>query len=149
MLSNTCKYAVRAVIYLASGFDGDHKYGIKKISEDLKIPSPFLGKILQKLVKSGVLNSNKGPNGGFCLAKDPNLITLFDVVNVIDGKAFFEQCLICDMTCSEREENDDFCAIHLGFKEIRESITNLFKNKTIGELLDDANNDQTPASLRF
>jgi len=64
MLSNTCKYAVRALIYLGKYSVDGTKIGIKKISSDLIIPTPFLGKILQNLVKQKVLVSTKGPNGG-------------------------------------------------------------------------------------
>jgi len=55
MLSNTCKYAVRALIYLGKYSNDGTKIGIKKISSDLEIPTPFLGKILQNLVKQKIL----------------------------------------------------------------------------------------------
>ena len=64
MLSNTCKYALRALIYLAKFSKEEKMIGIKKISEDLNLSSPFLGKILQNLVKQKLLVSTKGPNGG-------------------------------------------------------------------------------------
>ena len=51
ILSNTSKYGVRAVIYLALYEEEKKKTGIKKIAEDLNIPTPFLGKILQNLVR--------------------------------------------------------------------------------------------------
>lgn len=69
MLSNTCKYALRALIYLGKFSTDDKRIGIKKISEDLGLSSPFLGKILQNMVKQKLLVSTKGPNGGFSLAK--------------------------------------------------------------------------------
>jgi len=84
MLSNTCKYALRALIYLAKYSQDDNRIGIKKISEDLSISSPFLGKILQNLVKQKLLISNKGPNGGFSLAKQPENISLWDIVTTVD-----------------------------------------------------------------
>ena len=59
MLSNTCKYAVRALIYLGKYSEGGTKIGIKKISSDLLIPTPFLGKILQNLVRQKILVSTK------------------------------------------------------------------------------------------
>nr|HPR60051.1 Rrf2 family transcriptional regulator [Prolixibacteraceae bacterium] len=71
MLSNTCKYAIRALIYLANYSKENKKIGIKKISEDLGIPSPFLGKILQSMAREKMLASTKGPNGGFSLGKAP------------------------------------------------------------------------------
>ena len=69
MLSNTCKYALRALIYLGKFSEENSRIGIKKIAEDLSLSSPFLGKILQNLVKQKLLVSTKGPNGGFALGK--------------------------------------------------------------------------------
>ena len=68
MLSNTSKYAIRAVIYLALFSTKEKKVGIKQVSSELDIPSPFLGKILQLLARHHILGSTKGPNGGFYLA---------------------------------------------------------------------------------
>ena len=52
MLSKSCEYAIRAVLYLSIHSDEDKKIGIKIIAEELKIPGQFLNKILQKLVKN-------------------------------------------------------------------------------------------------
>lgn len=56
MLSNTCKYAIRALIYLGRYSKNGEKIGIKKIAGDLGMPTPFLGKILQNLVKHKILS---------------------------------------------------------------------------------------------
>ena len=93
MLSITSKYAVRALIYLGIFAEKGEKIGIKKISSDLKIPSPFLGKILQCRVKNKILFSTKGPNGGFGLGKSSEDITLYDIIKTIDGEDFFTNCL--------------------------------------------------------
>ena len=79
MLSNTSKYAIRAVIYLALNAGEEKKIGIKQISKDLSIPTPFLGKILQTLAKQKLLSSTKGPHGGFGLGKSAEEITLIDI----------------------------------------------------------------------
>jgi Rrf2 family iron-sulfur cluster assembly transcriptional regulator len=57
MLSNTCKYAIRAVVYISVFGSKEKKTGIKEISEKLEIPTPFLGKILQSLARNKVLTS--------------------------------------------------------------------------------------------
>ncbi|MBT8387492.1 MAG: Rrf2 family transcriptional regulator, partial [Ignavibacteria bacterium] len=94
MLSNTCKYGIRAVIYLAANKGESKKIGIKTISKDLAIPTPFLGKILQSLAKQKILSSTKGPNGGFGLGKDAGEITLLDIIIAIDGRDVIDMCLI-------------------------------------------------------
>ena len=60
MLSNSCRYGIRAVIYLASQPTGDNKTGIKQISNDLDLPTPFLAKILQQLAKQKILEFFQG-----------------------------------------------------------------------------------------
>ncbi len=133
MLSNTCKYAVRACIYLAMAEDVNQKIGIKKISEDLKIPTPFLGKILQILAKNKLLSSTKGPNGGFNLGKPANKITLMDIVKIIDGEEPFDTCVISLASCITEEKH---CAIHENYYKVREEIKKIFGNQTIEELAD-------------
>jgi len=131
MLSNTCKYAIRAVIYLAHVDDITKKIGIKKISENLKIPTPFLGKILQILAKNKILSSTKGPNGGFSLGKPANKISLMDIVDIIDGDESFNACVIGLLSCTIEETN---CPIHEKYAPIREQAKQLFIHQNIAEL---------------
>ena len=131
MLSNTCKYGVRACIYLALNADEDKKIGIKKIAEDLKIPMPFLGKILQVLAKNKLLASTKGPNGGFCLGKPASKISLMNIVDLIDGEENFTGCVVGLKSCTESEAH---CAIHVKYAPIREEIRVLFEKQNIEEL---------------
>ena len=86
MLSNTCKYGLRAIVYIAGKSNNGEKIGIKRISSDLDLPMPFLAKILQSLARQKILLSSKGPNGGFSLARDPKEIYLIEVVTAIDGE---------------------------------------------------------------
>jgi Rrf2 family iron-sulfur cluster assembly transcriptional regulator len=134
MLSNTSKYAIRAMIYLALNADKEKKTGIKKISGDLNIPSPFLAKILQVLAKHKLLASTKGPNGGFSLAKDPKIITLYEIVRIIDGNDIFDKCLISLRSCYE--ENMP-CAVHKKYEPIRNEIIKLFQQQDIRDLAND------------
>lgn len=131
MLSNTCKYAIRAVIYIALNGDDNKKIGIKKISDDLNIPMPFLGKILQMLAKNKLLSSTKGPNGGFGLGKKPEKIMLMDIVDIIDGDDNFNSCVIGLKSCTEEEAN---CPIHEKYAPLRSQIKELFGNLSIYEL---------------
>ena len=134
MLSNTSKYAIRATIYLALHARGDEKVGIKKISGDLNIPSPFLAKILQTLVKKKMLASTKGPNGGFSLLKDARKITLFEIVTTIDGNDIFDKCLISMRSCHEEGTP---CPVHNQYEPIRAEIMKLFQEQTINDLAND------------
>ena len=138
MLSNTCKYAIRALIYLGKFSDGKGtKIGIKKISSDLDIPTPFLGKILQNLVKQKMLVSTKGPNGGFGLGKPKDEISLYDIVTIIDGEDFFKNCLISMEPCSTHHENGQPCPVHKSFAEARQKLSKFYGETTLGTIIRD------------
>jgi Rrf2 family protein len=134
MLSNTSKYAIRAVIYLAVHAEKGQKIGIKKISDALEIPSPFLGKILQVLVRRKILSSTKGPNGGFGMGKKPNQISLYDIIVEMDGDSLFNSCLLGAGNCDNNKKEGGYCALHSEFDVARKQIMDLYKTKTIGEL---------------
>ena len=129
MLSNTSRYAIRALVYLAINKEGDRKIGIRKIADDLEIPSPFLGKILQTLAKQKVLNSTKGPNGGFSASDQTLKTSLDEIIRIIDGDDLFDRCLVTSKTCTDLEGNP--CALHQHYEEIREKIKVMFSSQTI------------------
>jgi len=133
MISNTCKYGIRAIIYIAVNSEGDNKVGIKKISEDLNLPGPFLGKIMQTLAKNKILNSVKGPHGGFSLAVDPKDISLYDIVSIIDGTDVFEECMIGVKICESNEEDKKSCPFHKRSHKVRSDLVKIFKEQTISD----------------
>lgn len=135
MLSSSSKYGIRAVIYIASQSKNNGKIGIKQISEDLGLPTPFLAKILQLLAKQKILSSSKGPHGGFSLLRDPRKITLLDIITIIDGKDVFDSCIIHNMPCICVDENKLMCPIHEDYVKVRKELVKLFTNKTIYNLV--------------
>jgi len=135
MLSNSCRYGIRAVLYLASKKVGKNNIGIKKISEDLNLPTPFLAKILQNLAKNKILSSTKGPNGGFSLLKKPESITLLDIIKIIDGEEIIKNCIIHNSSCNSVKRSNKSCPIHNDYEKIRVGMVNLFRKKTIAELV--------------
>ena len=133
MISNTCKYGIRALLYIAVNGKNDQKIGIKKIAEDLSLPGPFLGKIMQTLAKNKLLHSVKGPHGGFSLAKDADSISLYDIVNIIDGTDVFHECLIGVKICENNPEYMDLCPFMEKSHEVRDKLMNVFKEQSIGD----------------
>lgn len=141
MISTTCKYAIRAVLYLAVN-NNKQKIGIKKISSDLDIPAPFLSKILQSLAKHRILSSTKGPNGGFSLGLDAREIQLMDIIEIVEGKDSFEKCAIGVKYCKEQENK---CALHKEYSKLREELKSLFSSSNIYDLAQEI--DQSKAAL--
>jgi Rrf2 family transcriptional regulator, iron-sulfur cluster assembly transcription factor len=132
MLSNTRKYAIRAVLYLAINESDNTKIGIKRISEELKMPSPFLGKILQTLAKHKILFSTKGPHGGFSLGKKAEDIYLLDIVKIIDGLDFFNTCIIGVKVCEGDKGKRNICPFHDKLDPMRDELYSQFSNLSIG-----------------
>ena len=137
MLSNTCKYALRALIYLGKFSEENKRIGIKRISKELNLSSPFLGKILQNLVKQKLLVSTKGPNGGFALAKKPEDVTLWDIVVKVDGEEFFTNCLISLEPCKTHDPTKPLCPVHAQYDKLRSEITIFYKETTLEIISED------------
>ncbi|HUX96012.1 MAG TPA: Rrf2 family transcriptional regulator [Bacteroidales bacterium] len=142
MLSNSCRYGIRAIIYLADRSSEEGKTGIKQIGKDLGLPTPFLGKILQQLAKQKILKSMKGPHGGFSVAIDPQIITLYDIIVAIDGEDIFTDCLMHDGSCRSANKNKKPCPIHDDYAKSRSELIKLFKSKTVYDLVVKANNSK-------
>jgi Rrf2 family iron-sulfur cluster assembly transcriptional regulator len=142
MLSNSCRYGIRAVIYLANQPLSEGKTGIKKISKDLNLPTPFLAKILQQLAKKKILSSSKGPHGGFSLLKDPHKITLLDIVSTIDGQDIFTSCLMHNGSCEGVEKDKVRCPMHEDYEKSRRELVKLFNSRTIYDLVTKSNKEE-------
>jgi Rrf2 family protein len=135
MLSNSCRYGIRAVIYLASQPLSNGKTGIRKISNDLNLPTAFLAKILQQLTKQKILSSTKGPHGGFSILKDPRKITLLDIVNTIDGHDVFTNCVMHNGSCEGVKVDRKHCPLHEDYEKTRSDLIKLFSSRTIYDLV--------------
>jgi Rrf2 family protein len=129
MLSKTCEYAIRAMIYIAQKSKDGEKVGIKAIARGINSPEHFMAKILQELSRKELLQSAKGPNGGFYLDERRLKHSLADIVKVIDGNKLFEGCGLGLENCSEKKP----CPLHDEFKAIRERIKIMLETARVGE----------------
>jgi len=131
------------MLYIAMNSSKDENVGLIEIAENQEIPRHFLSKILQQLVKAGLLESMKGPNGGFKLSKKPEKITLLQIIKAIDGLDVFTQCGIGFKKCSD----DHPCPIHHDYKKVRDKVYELFKKKTLKEVIYEAEHGEGIISL--
>ncbi|HEY8895606.1 MAG TPA: Rrf2 family transcriptional regulator [Niastella sp.] len=135
MLSSTCKTAIKAVIYLASKFESGGNAGIKEIAEFIDASEHTIGKLLQTLVKQGVVNSVKGPSGGFFISKEQRKQPIINIVEAIDGKQLFRECGLGLSKCSASRP----CPIHHDYKEARDKVEELFSTGKIADLCEPVN----------
>jgi Rrf2 family protein len=129
IFSKGCEYALQSMIYLASQ-PRDTPVLQRDISNSLDIPAHFLGKILQLLSHKGLVISYKGKTGGFLLGRSPKNISLYDVVEVIDGTAFLDGCVLGFPACGDANP----CPVHPQWKKNKEQILQILKNKNIEQL---------------
>lgn len=126
-LSRSAELGVRAVLYIALKGNENHKIGIKEISEQLEVPSHFMGKILQQLSRHQILSSTKGPNGGFYLSQSQQDKSLLQVVRILDGEWVFHKCGLGLKNCSDEKP----CPIHHDFAKHRDAIRDLLASQSI------------------
>jgi len=130
MLSTSCKYALRAAVYLTANTDDLTRAGIKEIAKEIEANEHTTAKILQLLVKERIIGSVKGPNGGFYVSKHAKKVYLIDIVKVVDGVFFFFECGLGLRKCSESKP----CPIHDSYKVSRQKLFKEFSSITIREL---------------
>lgn len=135
MLSLTCKTAIKAVIYLATKFESGEKAGVKEIAEYIDASEHTVGKVLQTLVKENVINSAKGPTGGFYMNARQLIQPIINVVLAIDGKEVFNQCGLGLSKCSEKHP----CPFHDDFKPIRDQFKKMCSEKRVADLNEGVN----------
>lgn len=132
MFSKSCEYGLRATIFVAEQSSLNNKVSVKTIAAAIDSPEAFTGKILQILTKNNIINSIKGPYGGFEISdKQLKIIKLSDVVRVLDGDRIYTGCGLGLEQCDETSP----CPLHFKFIEIRDNLRNMLEQNTLYDIL--------------
>ena len=128
-LTKKADYGLMAMKHLA-----EHAHegacSAKDVAESYGIPPEALAKILQRLVKAGLLNSQHGTNGGYTLARDPATISAFEVIRAIDGPLFITACVTVRGECDQT----DRCTIREPLRKVNQSIEDVLRRITISDM---------------
>lgn len=131
MFSKACEYAIRATIYIADQSSRGRRVGLKDISKAIASPEAFTAKILQQLSRNQIVDSIKGPNGGFAIEpRKMSKIKLSQIVLAIDGDSVYKGCGLGLKECSEKQP----CPVHEKFKVVRNELRKMLESTTIMEL---------------
>ncbi len=130
VLSKATVYGLRALVYIALKKDRTSYVSIGEISEALDISFHFLTKTFQSLTQHNILESYRGPNGGIAFAKPPEEIYLVDVVNILEGKDFFNTCLLGLPGCGEATP----CPLHEFWKATKDVMKREFETTSLAHL---------------
>ena len=104
-LSRKGEYALRTIFHLSIK---NETCTTAEIAEIQDIPQPFLKKIIQSLIVSGLISSTKGQRGGIKLNLPPEKISVKTVIEGVEGSIFLNDCLLCEGTCPR----DKICPLH-------------------------------------
>jgi len=131
MFSKACEYGIRATIYIAGQSMAGQRAGLHEIASSIDSPEAFTAKILQQLVRAGIIQSAKGPNGGFEISSQKlKSLYLSRIVEAIDGDNLFNGCGLGLKECDEQKP----CPVHDKFKAIREELRIMLESTSIIDL---------------
>jgi Rrf2 family protein len=131
VLNKHTDYAVRALIAL--GMKQGSRVSAKSLSEEQGIPYQFLRRILQELIRNGLVNSKEGAGGGVALEKDPEGIRVRDVIEIFQGRVQVSECMFRKQLCSNRAN----CVLRHEIMRIEQMVNDEFSKVTIGKLIAD------------
>ena len=131
-LTRAGEYAVRCVLYLASQGEGV-VCNRKQIAAEMDIPDQFLGKIAQQLARSGFIEIVQGARGGLKLTASPANLTLLDVVEVVIGEIFLNDCVIRPESCRRSQA----CSVHQVWDKARSQLRDTLRQATFSSLLEE------------
>lgn len=132
MISRTAEYALRAVVHLAANVtsgEGDSSQTLEQIAAGTQVPAGYLSKVLQQLAKAGIVISQRGLGGGFRLARMPNEITVYDVVQPVDP---IERIKSCPLQLAAHSRG--LCPLHASLDAAAARIEAAFRSTTIAQL---------------
>ncbi|MFV9551582.1 RrF2 family transcriptional regulator [Algibacter sp. PT7-4] len=130
MLSNSSKYAIKAVLYLALHANENHKIMVKDIAKPVNVPQAYIAKLLQELAKENYISSTRGPKGGFYLTPKNKNQPVINILKIIDGEKRLTSCMLSLKACNKNKP----CPLHATLSSSREKIIKVLSQKTINEL---------------
>ncbi len=135
MITKKVKYAFDALVYIAKN-PSDTYITTEEISQKKGIPFKFLESILTELVKSGILGSKKGKNGGYFLLKPNHDIHLVEIMRLFDGAIGLIPCVTYKYfkPCDDCEDVQN-CKIRSVYKELRDINVEFLKGKSLADLI--------------
>lgn len=128
MISQTAEYALRAIVYLADR--NDVPQTTAQIAEETFVPANYLAKVMQALSKAKLVNAQRGPNGGFVLAKPGNVLTVLEVINAVDPIRRFPECPL-----KLPHHGKNLCPLHRKLDDTAILAEEAFGTTTISSLL--------------
>jgi Rrf2 family protein len=127
MISQTAEYALRAIVFLA---DQDQPQTNQQIAHVTKVPAGYLSKVLQSLSRARLVSSQRGLHGGFTLARSPDELTVWEVIDAVDPLQRIRSCPL-----GLKSHGVNLCPMHRRLDDAMAMVERAFRNSTVAELL--------------
>jgi len=131
MISQAVEYSLRAMFMLAR--NPKQPCTVRQLAEMAQVPGAYLAKLMQGLVRAGLVESQRGLHGGFMLAKEPAEVTIWDIVDVVDPVKRIRTCPL-----NVEEHGVNLCPLHRRLDQALAQIEASFRATTLAELLEEA-----------
>lgn len=128
MISQTVEYALRAVVTIAN-HEG-RPCTAQRISEITQVPAPYLSKLMQGLVRSGLVSSQRGLHGGFLLTKAASDLTIWEVVDAVEPIKRIAECPL-----GLKSHGAELCPLHQRLDDAMQVVETMFRETTIEEVV--------------
>jgi FeS assembly SUF system regulator len=132
-LSKKADYALIAMKHLAQKASGAASTSAREIAEQYDIPIELMAKVLQRLVRTGLLISTQGTRGGYTLSRPSQTITVADVIQAIDGPLTVTACSTVNSDCDQYSK----CSIRDPLWQIKERIVSALDTVTLAQMADE------------
>lgn len=127
----TTDYAIRAILYLA---EKDKLSSTAEIAEAVSIPHSYVPAIMKKLKDAEIAKVTRGVKGGWALAKDPNTITLYDIIITMENTIKINRCLEEDGFCNRTTPST--CAVHGVYNDLQNYLESELKKVKVTDVID-------------
>ena len=130
LVSKTGRYALQAAADLAAAWEAGTVSQAAEIAERTGMPRNYLSKLLHQLARAGVLNSERGPGGGFRLAREPARISLAEIIDPVDPAAADQHCLLGRPACRD----SDPCQAHERWSAVSGELHRFLAETSVADL---------------
>lgn len=140
MFSKACEYGIKAAVFIAVRSREGKRVSLNEIAGEIDSPIAFTAKVLQELTRNNIVDSIRGPSGGFEINKNKvNKIMLSKIVSAIDGDSIYKGCALGFKNCNENLP----CPIHHKFVIIRNELKQMLETTSLLDLSKDINEGVT------
>lgn len=129
LLTRSTQYALQALVLLANAPNGQ-RIMARDLADRLHVPAAYLSKLMLRFAHEGILQSVRGPQGGYRLMRDPGSLTLRDVIVLVRSEHALQECFLGLKKCSD----ETACVMHSRWQPVKEKLLALLDGQSVGDL---------------